>query len=283
MDSFDFNGVSDEKRSSTSKQLYNRIISLAKLFRFAELCVALFLLMWIFTRLPLAVEISGGYCRQVAGFLTSPLFVFLLCNIIVVTILVNSGRLSVRNQIVDETESELYETIVKNSRDRKHDSPSKNDIALSETEGTTVYEDKQVISEVNTTVTIKEAVTDHFDPYSDFPKLNRRWKSEKFERECEEDNHGDNHLQRSESEKCMEIVVSDRERHPIENLASHEKLSDDDFNRIVEAFIAKQLKFRRREHGHGGASELHHGDLEYEKSEVSRLCSSHATITTING
>ncbi|KAF4383303.1 hypothetical protein F8388_009334 [Cannabis sativa] len=281
MDSFDFHGVAEEKTSSTSKEFYNRIISLAKLFRFAELCVALFLVMWIFNRLPLAVEISGGYFRQVSSFLTSPLFVFLLCNIIVVTIIANSGKLSDQNQIADDTESELYEKIVKNSRDCKK---LKNDIVLSETEGTTVYEDKQVISEVNTTVVIKEAETDHFDPYSDFPKVYRRWKSEQFERECvvEEDRH---HLQRSESEKCMEIVVSDREKHPIENLASHDKLSDDDFNRTVEAFIAKQLKFRRREHGGGGGGgcgvELQHGDLEYEKSEVS--CSSQSTIKIING
>ena len=150
-----------------------------------------------------------------------------------------------------------------------------------------VFEDKQVISEVNTTTTtaIKaehEANSETYfsDPDSDIPGVFRLWQSENFERECF-DNDGDR-LRRSESEKCLDIVVPGHERHSIENSNSHDKLSDDDFNRKVEAFIAKERKFRRQEHG-SRTVQLCYRDFGCEKSEVSRFCASHTRMTKING
>ncbi|PON71452.1 tRNA-methyltransferase non-catalytic subunit trm6MTase subunit [Parasponia andersonii] len=281
MDSLDFiNGVDadDEKKKISATQWYSRIVTISKFFRFAELCFALLLLFWIFARLPLAVGISGGYFRQFAGVLASPLSVFVLCHVIVVSVMANSGRFS-------GSDSELYDRMVENCAEvRTGNSSSENDAAPIETEEV-VFEDKEVISEAKISTAAIEA-GDRSDPDSDLPIVFRRWQSEIFERECSEDHH--DRLLRSGSEKCLDIVVSgghDNERHAFENSISHDKLSDEDFNRTVEAFIAKQLRFRRQEHGHGATTTttatvgLYYRDLGHDnnKAEVSRLCA------TING
>ncbi|PON99610.1 tRNA-methyltransferase non-catalytic subunit trm6MTase subunit [Trema orientale] len=284
MDSFDFiNGVDaddEKKRSSTTQYWCSRIVAISKLFRFAELCFALLLLFWIFARLPLAVEISGDYFRQLSGVLASPLSVFVLCHVIVVSIMANSGRFS-------GSGSELYDRMVENCAEvRTGNSSSENDAAPIGTEEV-VFEDKEVISEANTSTAAIEA-GDGSDPDSDLPIVFRRWQSEIFERERSENHH--DRLLRSGSEKCLDIVVSgghDNERHAFENSISHDKLSDEDFNRTVDAFIAKQLRFRRQEHGRGATTTttttatvgLYYRDLGHDnnKAEASRLCA------TING
>lgn len=244
MDAFDFDSVEAEKSSAMRK--YNRLRSLAKLFRFAELFVALLTLSWTFTRLPFAVKISGEYCRKLFAVIVSPLFVFILCNGIIVSLIAKSGRFSGQNQSANNVEAELYDDIIKNSSSERTRSESESETESSAVENI-VYDDKQVICEVNTTATTRNEVntaTDHSDPDSDHPKAYRRTQSEKFNRECSVKNHGE--LRRSETEKFRDIMKS-CEDYPPEKLTPQDKLSDEEFNLTVEAFIAQQLRFRREE------------------------------------
>ncbi|KAH7520004.1 uncharacterized protein LOC107424669 [Ziziphus jujuba] len=245
MDTFDFDNVKAEKASAMRK--YNRLRSLAKVFRFAELFVALLVLSWTFTRLPFAVKISGEYFRKLLTVIVSPLFVFILCNGIIVSLIAKSGKFSGQNQSANSVEAELYEEITRNSSSSSERtmSESESETQSSATENI-VYDDKQIISEVNTTTATQNEVETDTDsnPDSDHPKSYRRTQSEKFNRECSVKNHGE--LRRSETEKFVNITKSGEDCPP-EKLYPQDKLSDDEFNRTVEAFIAKQLRFRRQE------------------------------------
>lgn len=244
MDTFDFYDVKAEKASAM--QRYNHLRSLTKLFRLAEVCVALLFLSWTFTRLPFAVKISGEYFRKLFSIIVSPLFVFMLCNAIIVSLIAKSGRFSGQNRsTADNVETELYEEIIKNSSERAR-SESESDIQSTAIEEEIVYDDKQIISEVSSTATVDEVDTDDTDsdPDSNHPKVYRRTQSEKFKRECSEKPHGE--LRRAETEKFRSTWKSGEECPP-KKLYAEDKLSDEEFNRTVEDFIAKQWRFRREE------------------------------------
>ncbi|KAF3441001.1 hypothetical protein FNV43_RR19287 [Rhamnella rubrinervis] len=230
MDTSDFYDVKAEKASAM--QRYHRLRSLTKLFRLAELCVALLFLSWTFTRLPFAVKISGEYFRKLFSVIVSPLFVFMFCNAIIVSLIAKSGRFSGQNRsAANNVETELYEEIIKNSSERTR-SESESDRQSTAIEEEIVYDDKQIISEVSSTATEEEVDTDDTDsdPISDHPKAYRRTQSEKFNRECYEKPHGE--LRRAQTEELK---------------SGDDELSDEEFNRTVEDFIAKQLRFRREE------------------------------------
>lgn len=260
------------EKASAYTTTYYRFTSLAKLsVRFLELCVALALLAWISARIPLAVEISGDCFRQFSGVFSNPLFVFFLCHVILVSLMANSGQFSGRGRtITGDANVELYDAVVKNETTIVSDA-AENDVASRETEEI-VYEDKQVVSEENTTAITggetPEASAESY-PDSDCPRvLYRRWRSENFERESADDNSET--LRRSESEKCLDIVVSGKEEiNPITGDSHpHDELSDEDFNRTVEAFIAKQLKFRRQEDVYDAVSLSCGGIKSYELTKA---------------
>ncbi|KAM4128682.1 hypothetical protein ACJW30_02G185200 [Castanea mollissima] len=208
---------------------------ISDLFRYAEICLAVVLFSWTFTRLPFAVKLSGEYFRQLSAFVSSPLFVFVLCNIIIFTLIVKSGYFSAQKPVADNAETEIYEEILKHGCDST-EQPSETDPSV-ETEplGLVVYQDKQMVFEEK-----KSTLRGEAEMGSD-SKVCRRTQSEKFERESSKKPR--EKLRRSETEKYMKVAQSD------ENLAEEEypKLSDEEFQRTVEAFIAKQSKFHRQE------------------------------------
>lgn len=211
---------------------------IAMVFRFVEMCLAMVLVSWTFTRLPFAVKISCEYFRLLYGIVLSPLFVFILCNVIIVTLLANSGWFSRQNGTSDNAETEIYEEFIKNSGDRS-EPPSETAPPAHEPE-LVEYQDKQIIFEDKKRITTRggEAKT-----VSDLehPKVCRRTKSEKFERESPKKSSGK--LRRSETEKCWKVAKSDE--YPPEKVLPD--LSNEEFQRTIESFIAKQWKFHREE------------------------------------
>jgi hypothetical protein len=162
---FDFGGLKAEKACGSYQfkkegERTSAMLHIAKLFRFVELCLAMVLLSWTFARVPFAVRISGEYFRQLLGVVVSPLFVFLLCNVIIVTLLAKSGRFSGQNPSGHEAETELYEEIIKNSGDHKK-LQSETD-PLAHVPEAIVYHDKQIITEMITT-----ALEDDANMFSD--------------------------------------------------------------------------------------------------------------------
>jgi len=244
---FDFDGLKAQKacgsyQSKNEGERTSAMLHIAKLFRYSELCLAVVLVSWAFARVPFAVRISGEYFRQLSGVIASPLFVFLLCNVIIVTLLAKSGRFFCQNQSGHNGETELYEEIIKNSGD--HNKSQSETVPPAHSPEAIVYHDKQIITAMITTAREDDAnmfSDSDMDSDSDLehPKAYRRTQSEKFNREsCEKSCEK---LRQSETEKCRKGVKSE------DNLAPEDELSNEEFQRTIEAFIARQLTFRRQE------------------------------------
>ncbi|XP_010545931.1 PREDICTED: uncharacterized protein LOC104818171 [Tarenaya hassleriana] len=233
MDSTDFDYVKAEK----AKALW-RYRSFGRFFRAAEVSVALFFLSWTFTRLPFAgaVQISGEFIRSLACVVLSPLFMFLLGNSIVIALLAKSS---------DPSSADFYEAFVRSGEHcagPSHENQTGDEI---------VYDDKQAIAteiETNSHSNSKSharedrASSDTDDLASDHRKIYRRSKSDiPVKQSTEKVAKGS--LRRSETEKCRRIEEVEGD----DGIYPEDKLSNEEFQKTIEEFIAKQLMFRRRE------------------------------------
>ncbi|XP_023748279.1 uncharacterized protein LOC111896541 [Lactuca sativa] len=234
MDIFDIHNVKMEK--ANAMQRYRSFRKIAKLFRLIELFLAVVLLSWISTRLPFVVRVSGEYFRQLLSIIVSPLFIFLVGNVIVLTLVVKSGHLTGANTAVDNAGTDLYEDIVNNVSD---DDPP----VLKHEE--IVYQDKRIISEVNTKpitgeIKVSESSANSIPDLD--PKIYRRSQSENLMKrepflETEILNWK---LKRSETEIGRRKVDS-----PVDNVV--DELSNEEFQKKIEGFIAKQVRFHQEE------------------------------------
>ncbi|KAJ6682145.1 TRNA-METHYLTRANSFERASE NON-CATALYTIC SUBUNIT TRM6MTASE SUBUNIT [Salix koriyanagi] len=262
MDFSIFVSVNAEKANALLK--YNLVQTLTKLFRLLEFCLAMILLSWIFNQLPFAVKISGEYFRRLAGIIASPIFVFLLSNGIIATLIAKSGRFPGVNYGADNADTQLHEELIKNT-DNNRNCPkpflSQNPNVLLPHAATAtatasetikkveevVFQEKHIIiSEENTFISTREKENEdhdpeadlYADPDSDSENLKiRRTMSEKMGRKnyVKEKRQ----LRRSETEKLgsEEEILFRRE----------DELNDEEFHRAIEEFIARHLRFRRQE------------------------------------
>ncbi|KAJ7944246.1 tRNA-methyltransferase non-catalytic subunit trm6MTase subunit [Quillaja saponaria] len=251
MDAFDFDNVKAEKARAMRRHNILQIIS--NTFRIVEICIALVILSWIFTRLPFAVKTSGDCARRLSGIIGSPLFVFIIGNAIIVTLVAKSGRVTGETSIGDYAETEIYEEYLKNSGGDRTKSPSETGTLSREPEEVE-YQEKQIISELNMTSRTLEdqaeidtcTVTDletETETDLDFPKVYRRTQSVKLKQE--NTTKTGRELRRSETEKCRKTETSGD--NPREKSYSEDNLSNEEFQRTIEAFIAKQMRFLREE------------------------------------
>ncbi|GLT80046.1 hypothetical protein SLA2020_515090 [Shorea laevis] len=221
---------------------YDRILSIAKFFRLIELIPALVFLAWIPARIPFFVRICGEFFVKLGGVIASHLFVFLLCNAIIATLLAKSGRSSAENLGANNAEDELYEEVVRNTENWQ---PISSEDAAELSIEEIVYQDKKIISQVNaidleTQRNLASDLDSDSDLDMDNPNSYRRSKSEKFVRASAEIK-GRRELRQLETEKSGKL-----ERRG-EKLYAQDDLSNEEFQRKVDEFIAKELEFRREE------------------------------------
>lgn len=249
MDSIDFDNVKAEKAKALRR--FNRFRRIGRFFRAAELFVALLFICWTFTRLPFAVQISRVFLRRIAGVISTPLFVFLLGNSIVVVLLTKSSDQKTGvSTVAESAESEIYQAFVRSVENRSK--PSDEDLT-----DEIVYDDKQVIvtdlnSNSNSNQIADENIPHHVEIDSetvyDQPKVYRRSKSDVSAKQSP-DMVIKRSLQRSETEKCREIEknMERKEKEDDDKNYPEDNLSNEEFQKTIEAFIAKQLMFRRQE------------------------------------
>ncbi|KAJ4822954.1 hypothetical protein Tsubulata_000307 [Turnera subulata] len=280
----DFDEVKAEKASAMLK--YNRLRNLTRLFRLVEVCVVLVLLSWTFSRLPFAVRISGDFFRRAARVVASPLFVFAVSNAIIAALIgrfsgenrgANNAAASAaaqRDNAAATAETEVYDEFVKNSDCINNNySPSTttntNNISsnrlwhgttafLSEnqevaiesktTEEQVVFQDKQIIvfssSEANAgTCRRKEEEERGDDPVEADLRVFRRTKSEKYLEE------GKARVKKAAAGKVLRRAETEKLNggKGEEEVCPEDELSDEEFQRAVDEFIAKHLLFRRQE------------------------------------
>ncbi|XP_010254769.1 PREDICTED: uncharacterized protein LOC104595642 [Nelumbo nucifera] len=232
MDSFDFDNIKAEKANAMLR--YHRLRKIANLFRCVELCVALIIFSWFSTRLSIIVRISGEYFRELCVVLASPRFVFLVGNAIIIILFAKSGQFSGQNASANTSSTDLYDEFVKSSENRRRIRPERPEPAPE----VIVYEDKETVSEESTVSPTYRDV--EMVPVT---KTYQRSHSENFKHESQEKMLKE--LRRSETEKCWKLEESDAKAE--EASYSESDLSNEEFRRKIEAFIAKQQKFQREE------------------------------------
>lgn len=223
-------------------RFFRRLRSVAKLFRFVELFVALTFLSWLSSRLPFAVRISGEYCRRFSVVILSPISIFLLGNAIVLTLLAKSGLFSSKtSSSIDNAVAEFCDEL----RSENHDDID----TVSDLDEEIVFQDKEIICEENTKTVNSKAVDDEYDDQmlvlSEIKKANyRRSQSENLRRESvEEEEKSERNLRRSETDICPKELAGGDEF----DLFPDDDMSNEEFQRTIEAFIAKQIRFHRQE------------------------------------
>lgn len=244
MHSFALDSVEAEKANAMLS--YCSLRNVSKLFRLAELSLALLLFFWIVAQLPFAIQISGDFLRKISTVIASHAFVFIFCNAIIVTLFFKFSQFSDRNSAVYNAEADVYAELVTKSGNDRPKSRSE-DPPLSQEPEVVVYEDKQMICAANTTPptpACEKAVPTVTDSETDsYRKIYTRSQSEKLNRDRAKKSR--RVLQRSDTEKCQQIVTTR------DNLGKpwypEDELSNEEFRRIIEAFIAKELTFRRKE------------------------------------
>ncbi|GMJ12752.1 hypothetical protein HRI_004944400 [Hibiscus trionum] len=216
MDAFD---LRLEKRNAMYKQKQQyHLCKVANLLRFLELCILLVLISKFTAHLPVAVRNSGKYFRGLSVVLVSPRFVFVVGNVIIITLFVKAGQFST-------SKTDLYEEFVEKSEKSLA-------IRRYETERKSVApkEEKRIISlDVNASEGMKNF---------------RRTKSENMKL-TKSDKHYCNQLRRSGSEKY--VKHGDHKEKLVKSSCPEDGMSNEQFRNTVEAFIARQKKLLREE------------------------------------
>ncbi|KAI9089139.1 hypothetical protein K1719_029418 [Acacia pycnantha] len=241
-----------------STRFYSLFTSIANTFRLLQLCASLLLLCWILTRLSSALQISLLYFHRLAALIASPLFVFFVSNAIIAALFANSRRVIGHNSDGRNVDIELFLDFTKRNADQYHhdDLPSEVDSDQSRvSEQQVECQDKQMVSD-NTTTARTLTLTDQVEldartdsdsiaelEESDSPKVYRRSQSDNLTAASRKE--VSRNLRRSETEKCRETARTCE--NPRENLYAHDNLSNEEFQRTIEAFIARQMRFLREE------------------------------------
>lgn len=238
MDAFDFG---TEKMENRVILIFHSFKSVAKLFRIVELRVGVFVLLWSSTRLPFVVKISGEYFRQLISIILSPLFIFLISNVIVLTLFFKSGRFNGDSSTIsNNTETELYDSFIEKEECSGNFTAGNSSSAPAREQ--TVYQDKQTILEVNAQESDGSEETETETEKDFYSQIPRRTKSAKFERGSNKEIYGK--LRRSETEMYRKI---DNSVDPSETVYPVDELSNEEFQKAIEDFIARQIKFHQEE------------------------------------
>ncbi|XP_019182495.1 PREDICTED: uncharacterized protein LOC109177563 [Ipomoea nil] len=246
---------------------FDKFKNVVKLFRVMELCFGLVFLSWTSARLPSALKISGYYFRQVVTMMISPLFIFIVSNFIVVTLLLNSRLVYPNTTSNDDDETKLCKSLTESS---VHCGKLSEIFAPVPVPDEIVFQDKQTISEVianrESDREIETAVTDVkccSEQEASPVRIQAENSKDAVESESPPTAEIENYQTPSNPDDARAETVDELTN---EELAPTEKrnfrrlsnpddakeetvdeLTNEEFQRAIEAFIAKQIKFHREE------------------------------------
>ncbi|XP_058780884.1 uncharacterized protein LOC131654987 [Vicia villosa] len=219
-------------------QKHSNLRKITDLLRYVEMCVVLVLISRLsFQQLPLALKNYSEYFR---GFAVSPGFVFMIGNVIIITLVAQSGHFSNDSSKTKSSEHDLYLEFLQNSN---------------------VYQRIQgcdqrklgvkVESNVKTRSVVKVSEKDEQGMDLEVKEYRRCQSEIELVRGVDSDNEKEQKvLLRCESEnekrKNGSIQVEKEKKMMVKNLSLYPEdgMSNDEFRRTVEAFIARQQKLR---------------------------------------
>ncbi|KAF3435730.1 hypothetical protein FNV43_RR22822 [Rhamnella rubrinervis] len=237
MDStFNFYNIKAEKTNAILR--YQQRRKIANMLRLVEVVVVLLLVSRFSLQLPHAVKSSGGYFRDLSGVLVSPRFVFVVGNIIVIVLFAKSGQFSGRDSDNNSFSGadDLYEEFLKNSEKINQKVVCRDMV------------EHQLNKQSTTRVLAhgKRSTSSGSSSSSSSLEIKNyeRSKSENLERQKK--SHGGLQLRRSETEKFGENIKSSGEKSA-KSLHPEDAMTNEEFRNKVEAFIARQQRFRLEE------------------------------------
>ncbi|KAF5443937.1 hypothetical protein F2P56_036451 [Juglans regia] len=213
MDSINFYNIKVEKAKALPR--HRQLQKIANLCRVIEVCVVLVLISRFSMQLPLAVKNSTGYFHEVKVVLVSPRFVFVIGNVIIFTLFAKSGQFSAR--AANTSGLDLYEEFFKNSEKKQRIHPDM-----------TSYPRKISVSDEST-----------FKDYRRIQSFSQNSNSGLCEKSLRV-------LRRLETQKCSKNTGPSDEVLA-KSSCPEDEMSNEEFQRKVEAFITRQQRIRREE------------------------------------
>ncbi|KAI3684877.1 hypothetical protein L6452_34104 [Arctium lappa] len=239
MDSYDFvDSVKAEKANALAR--YKRFTNLSKLLQFIEVFVAVVLISWSSTRLPLVLKISGEYLVAFSSYLMNQHVVFLVGNVIVVVCYVLSRRSEAGSEsggsgiYYGEQKYNHQKTTVDAPKAKPVvESPITRQAAVTESRDRMITNEKAIMkteSEVAAEAAIKQAAK----------QIERfqRTQSDKLKSQISMKSRRE--LRRSVTERRNGELTST-------SVQAVERLSNEEFRIAVEAFISKQQSFLKQQ------------------------------------
>ncbi|KAK7257964.1 hypothetical protein RIF29_32315 [Crotalaria pallida] len=118
MDSFNFTDVQAEKANVMLK--HRKLRRIASLFRLVEVCVVMIFISRLPLQLPVSFKNSSEYFRDFSVFMNNPGFIFLIGNVIIITLFAQSGQFSSQGAKKNNPEPDLYQDfILKSTKNKK--------------------------------------------------------------------------------------------------------------------------------------------------------------------
>ncbi|TKY67577.1 hypothetical protein E2542_SST10471 [Spatholobus suberectus] len=239
MDSFSFNNLQAEKANTTLK--HRKLRRVASLFRIIEVCAVFVLISRFSMQLPVAVRNSSEYFRDLSLFMNSPRFVFLIGNAIIITLF---AQFSAQGSGRNVQEQELYQEFFQNStKNQRH--PEKQRIRTEDG-----IENGRVMN---------ADVAKYPESVADCSKKKQRMKTgeaniglveKKGYRRCQTEIVREKRrlvLRRCETENGRKSIEAAPREEVAKISCPEDGMSNEEFRRTVEAFIARQQRIRREE------------------------------------
>ncbi|KAG8389927.1 hypothetical protein BUALT_Bualt01G0029800 [Buddleja alternifolia] len=247
-----FDNVKFEKENAVLR--FNRFRRMTKVWQIFEVLVFLALISWSSVRVPAVMRVISGCFVEFSTYLFNHHVVFLIGNAIIVSLFV----LCRQNDAVSTSGGgDLYDDYVKHSeaaaaRRREPTLPPTDVERSAAAEGGGVDEEKQIAVRAAETETETKAILQCDDVAAAIEKATRqikrfqRTQSEKLKQEIAVKPRRE--LRRSETESCRRTVSSGESR-PAASLeaAEMETLSNEEFQRTVDAFIDKHWSKKKSE------------------------------------
>ncbi|KAG2698567.1 hypothetical protein I3760_07G156800 [Carya illinoinensis] len=249
MASYEIDSVKVEKANALKR--YNRQRNLRWIF---EICAALtFVLSISATLVPVAVETARNSLRRFIAIFDCTLYVLLLVMIIILILSIYAYYPGER-----DSTSDVYEEFIEHNDSSRRFAPGEEPptqeetfrdkhIVCSDNAVSPVHEEDRIVSLVSKP-SVSPIQSERVSAVSEKALCKSRYRrtiSEKFEKRIEERSR--RVLRRSGTEICRKLVISGEESSRRSWSYSVDNLSDEDFNRRVDGFIAEKKKILREE------------------------------------
>lgn len=232
------------------------------MFRLVEVCVVLFLISRISFQVPVAVKNSSDYFRGFSVFMVSPRFVFVIGNVIIITLFAQSRQFSAQGSKSKSSESDLYHQFIQNitknqkTKEERNNFPEKQSMRAKD-EGNTKYQENQSIRTKDPTKDQKTVINENNKIHPEGMKKEIldegkiKWLEKENvrarDRKCLD-------YRRCDTEKLMEVkrekagsVLRRSETEKVTSSYEEDGMSNEEFRRTVEEFIARQQRLRKEE------------------------------------